>query len=270
MGEAQRQQYAKAMGLTLWYGRARLPGAPQSPVRDFSGFVQDTASAVSRPAAAKRSGESRPSRERGGSPGSVVKALGLMPATVQPQAESALRPVVAEIAADQVATPAAAAIEPAGARDEPVPECQVRAYRCGKYVILNLAHPETDPSREAALLANLVSVVWHGQEVEPLFDWAWPVFANVRLPGQGRLAATKILTEQLNRNSNGASGIILFGRPPFFADLGEGSPASPGPAGSGADALKILLSTFSLGELLLEPQRKRDVWRRLRHLSDCP
>ena len=272
MGEALRQRYAKALGLSLWYGRARLPGAPQSPVRDFSGFVQDLAPDVSRPiATGKLSGGSRRPLEGGGSSGSVgsiVKAAGLIQAAVPRQAESAPRTVVTEPEAEQVVRPEGAAPEPPWSRDEPVPECQVRAYRCGKYIFLNLAHPETDASREAVLLANLVSVLWQGLELVPLFDWGWPVFSNDRLPGQGKQVAAKILTEQLSRCSGGASGVILLGYPPIFADAVEGSPVSLGSLTPGADEPRILLSTFSLGELLLEPQRKRDVWRRLRHLSD--
>src|SRR5690606_37991424 len=106
-------------------------------------------------------------------------------------------------------------------------------------------------------------------ELVPLFDWGWPVFSNDRLPGQGKQVAAKILTEQLRSCSRDAIGVILLGYPPVFADAVEGSPASLGSLTPGAEEPRILLSTFSLGELLLEPQRKRDVWRRLRHLSDC-
>src|SRR5690606_2642386 len=115
MGEAQRQRYAKALGLSLWYGRVRLPGAPQSPVRDFSGFVQDPAPASRPIAAGKPTGGSRRSLEGSGSAGgigSIVKAAGLIQEVAPRQAESISRKVVTEPEAEQVTRSEGAAPEP--------------------------------------------------------------------------------------------------------------------------------------------------------------
>ncbi len=270
MGEARRQHYAKAMGLALWYARARLPGALPSPVGDFSGFAQ---AQVPRPSMSAVGGAGRgPANPANSQSGSVIQAAQLIQAVAAPRKAGPDRPsAAAALSRDSTAKAEGDTVEPSLSLPELVPEFRVRAYRYGRYVFVNLAHPETDANREVALLANLASVLCQGHEVERLFDWEWPVFSNHRLPGQGAPTAAKILLEQVKESAADACSVVLLGCPPVWAGIAEGVPVSFGELtgdGGAAKAPKLLI-TFSLGELLLEPQRKRDVWQHLRRLSEC-
>lgn len=270
LDEARRQHYLKAMGIPMWYARATLPGAKPSPTFDFSGFEEAAEPQLRRPA--KGGGESaRPVQ----SAADLLKQVARDLAPNDPPLERAQpkRQAPAPVVPDDKPVPevaAAEAVEPAiqaDATTEEVPEFCVRAYQAGRYVMLNLEHPEIDAHREAALLANIAQACW-GQPSEFLYELAWPVFSNPRLPGQELFVAQKVLKHSLKEYLDGKSGLILFGQPPLWLarPMGQIDQADQMLA---IEAQLPVLATWSLGEMLIAPQRKRDVWLHLHRFSDA-
>src|SRR5690606_31210228 len=188
----------------------------------------------------KRQSISEPSRQM---PPQVLAEQKPVPAAAKAEAEELVKPAEPGVVAE-------------------VPEFEVRAYQVGRYLILNLAHPEIDAHREAALLASIAEACW-GQASEFLYDLAWPVFSNPRLQGQDQSVAQAVLTRSLQEYLDGKEGLILFGQPPLWPIMTEGEIGRADQMLALPASLPVL-TTWSLGEMLLAPHRKREVWLHLR------
>lgn len=264
MDEARRQHYLQAMGIPMWYARASLPGAKPSPEYDFSGFYLPVAEAEARPRVSPQVSSQK-------QPQGAADLLKKVAQDLVPQASrEASKPVeiplsVPEevVAADD--SPNAASMLQGASIAAEVPEFCVRAYGIGSYLALNLAHPEIDAHRESGLLANIAAACW-GAASEFLYEMAWPVFTNSRLPGQNAEVAQAVLASLLKEYLDNKKGLILFGQPPLWPEQPLGAIGQADQMAGLSMALPMV-ATWSLGEMLLVPQRKRDVWLHLHRFS---
>lgn len=268
LDEARRQHYLKAMGIPMWYARATLPGAKASPEFDFSAFEELQVEGPSRQPSGAGVPANRPVRAAADILKQVTKDLApseVGEKTPEPQAKAPPPVAPEQKPAPEVAKAVEESVIPADSAPLEVPEFCVRAYRAGSYLILNLAHPEINAHRESALLGNIATFCW-GAAPEFLYEMAWPVFTNPRLPGQDLAVAQRVLKLSLQEYLDTAKGLILFGQPPLWPSLAEGETGEAGQVLALEKPIRVL-ATWSLGEMLLAPQRKRDVWLHLRRFS---
>lgn len=277
MDEALRQHYLSAMGIPVWYSRCRLPGAKPSPDWDFSGFAasQDEAALEGRPAERARRGLEQarqamaPQETKRPQPQHPpLKTLAPATETQAPvagpssQLEGAqARNIPAAPGSHETAD--AVPAELSGVETGEVPHFHVRVYRLPGSFGICLAHPEIEAHREQILLSNIVAGCWGvGAAAEPLFEFVWPVFANERLRGQDKTAANATLRQAFLDYEVAGAPLILFGMSSVWPQSHPGSTLSSQELGlpSGSRAL----CTWRLGDGLLDPQRKKEIWLHLR------
>lgn len=268
--ESERQFYLGAAGIRLWYAREALPGAAASPEFDFSdedqapeapwGIDQPEVTGAQR--TSSRPGPDRsPDRARSSGSARVANLQALMgeaaTGTAQPSSQAAPTADNDALEGPEPASPTADAepVQPAGL----VPRLELQIWQGGRFAIVAHLSSEASLRLQETLAGNILKSLGEA-ELDSVGPMRWPVFNNVKAPGNSMSDLRAVLGQVLT--GLGERRLIVLGvRPPeefsvdepWFSHLSGARPAVDFP--------------HSLAELATRPELKRTLWQELKPLA---
>ena len=264
--ESERQFYLGAAGIRLWYAREALPGAAASPEFDFSdddqapeerwGIDQPAATGAQR--ASSRPGPDRsPDRARSSGSARVANLQALMEEAATATAEPPSQPAAtAENDALEGPEPAADSepVQPGGL----VPRLELQIWQGSRFAIVGHLSSEASLRLQETLASNILKSLGEA-ELESLGPIRWPVFNNIKAPGNSISDLRAVLGQALA--GLGERRLIVLGvRPPDEFSVDDPWFEHLSGARSTVDF------PHSLAELATRPELKRTLWQELKPL----
>lgn len=261
--ETERQFYLGAAGIRLWYARDALPGAAASPEFEFG---SDQADGVAEPWVEAGPAPSRPQSkaappapgrsEADGARVANLQALMEAPASkpARPQSPSSI-----DVAAETTTDPAPAEEAPVASAGEVVPALNLQVWVGRKTAVVASVSKEASLRLQETLAENILRSVGECdlRSVGPIH---WPVFNNVRAPGNSLSDLRAVLgyaLSELEGRKLIALGVAApddyRGDEPWFQHIAGISPE--------------ISFNHSLAELATSPALKRALWQELKPLA---
>ena len=267
--EAERQFYLGAAGIRLWYAREALPGAAASPDFDFSDDVPESALWPSDTPASDTPGRpspvpgpSQPSGRSG--PGAGARVANLQ-ALMDDAAAPAVQPGSQTAVSEQVGAGDRAEPDAPVAESEPeqpvglVPRLDLQIWRAGQSAIVASLSDEASLRLQETLASNILKSLGEA-DFETLGPVRWPLFNNVKAPGNSMTDLQTLLNQELA--GLGERRLIVLGLTPpegFSGDVSRFTHIS------GVSA--TVNFPHSLAELATSPDLKRALWQELKPLA---
>ncbi|WP_203301225.1 2-isopropylmalate synthase [Marinobacter sediminum] len=261
--ETERQFYLGAAGIRLWYARGALPGAAASPEFEFGG---DEADVVAEPWVEAAPAPSRsqpkaappvPGRSEADS-ARVANLQALMETPVSKPARP--QPSSSADAAAETTTDAAPVEEaPASSAREVVPALNLQVWVGRKTAVVASVSKEASVRLQETLAENILKSVGE-RDLRSVGPIHWPVFNNVRAPGNSLSDLRAVLAYALS-DLDGRKLIALGVTAPddyrgdesWFQHIAGVSPE--------------ISFNHSLAELATSPALKRALWQELKPLA---
>lgn len=267
--EVERQFYLGMAGVSCWYARSTLTGAAPSPDLDFGAVSEPIPDPVPDPVLEPASRQRPSGQDRRQSLAAIqglVSTPGARAAAIEPDArpEPVPEPPVAPQAglepAPQDATPARAesgSDDVSASAATGVAEAHWGLWFSEQFVLISALSSDASIRLQDALANNILQAL--GQTVVEQQTLQWPVFNNPAVPGNDEAGLQAVLRElALQFNQRRLLTLGLLPELPVDARsawLGSvlGQPAVEFP--------------FGLAALSADPDRKRQLWTRLRPLA---
>lgn len=261
--ETERQFYLGAAGIRLWYARDALPGAAASPEFEFGGDGVDgvaepwveAAPVPSQPqpkAAPPVPGRSEADSARVANLQALMDTPASKPDRPQPSSS-------ANVAAETTTDTAPVEEAPVAAAGEVVPALNLQVWVGREAAVVASVSKEASLRLQETLAENILKSVGE-RDLRSVGPIHWPVFNNVRAPGNSLSDLRAVLGYALS-DLGGRKLIALGvtapedyrGDEPWFAHIAGISPE--------------ISFNHSLAELATSPDLKRALWQELKPLA---
>lgn len=257
--ETERQFYLGAAGIRLWYARDALPGAAASPEFEFGSnqavaesLVSAAPSQAQPKTAPPATGRSEADSARVASLQALMDAPASKPARPQP-------PSSTDVATESTADPEPVEEAPVAAAGQLVPALNLQVWVGRKVALVASVSKEASLRLQETLADNILRSVGE-RDLRSVGPIHWPVFNNVRAPGNSLNDLRAVLGYALS-DLDGRKLIALGvtapddyrGDEPWFQHIAGISPQ--------------MSFNHSLAELATSPALKRALWQELKPLA---
>lgn len=258
--ETERQFYLGAAGIRLWYARDALPGAAASPEFEFGG---DEADVVAEPWVEPATAPSRPQPKAappvpGRSEADSARVANLQ-ALMDTPASKPARPQPSSSAVETTTDTAPVEEAPASSAREVVPALNLQVWLGRKTAVVASVSKEASLRLQETLAENILKSVGE-RDLRSVGPIHWPVFNNVRAPGNSLNDLRAVLAytlSDLDRRKLIALGVTApddyRGDESWFQHIAGVSPE--------------ISFNHSLAELATSPALKRALWQELKPLA---